>query len=917
MQVGNWGTIKHRKLKQMRSIKYLPLVILLLVSGMIRGQTVHLERDGVIITVVCETAGDYRFIGTNTEGVTGYFELFEAGSGIPRPDNITDLGNNTATLDPTGLDGEYEVRYSYEVDQVTTSVSNYFTVTLLDDIEIQDLPEVVCKNDSPYRLIPVPSLTDPGATYTFSGFGVSGTQSTGYYFNPANTSVSVGWNQIYLLYTSSEGCQVSNTISIYVSFVPTPSFSAASSCIPSTGGWIQFNNETSGQYAVESWSWNFGDPDSGPDNTSSEVNPDHFYPRSGNYNVSLTAETYDGCISNEDQPIELHDQPLVDFTWITDCFVRGENTLFVNLSVSPYATINDLLWTFRTTSGGGLGQISTTNPKDTIEFPFASLGEYRITLDVENNLGCSGDTTKIIELKPVYNLSTDGHLELFDDQPDDWLVDSEDGLESWVLGEPDFNGFAIVPGDLAWYTELPVTAGYLEDSWVESPCFNMTALSSPLVQLDIMKSFVPGTDGAVMQYENRVSEGWNTLGVVDGGINWYNSYGIYNSPGGSSFGWSLTTFDPDQEWVRASYTLGGLSDFSYVKFRLAIGSGRRQSIDNQGFAFDNFYIGEGVKNSVLEYFTNSASSEALEADVIVDQFVKDNSSMVIDLQYHMDYPGEDPMNMNNPIPPSVRAFNYGVPAVPYAVLDGGSGPEFRYDFTSESEQPNEEALKASSLVISPFDLDLSTNFLTNRLEGRVTVTCKEADFDSNIQLYVVVIEELVTAYTGANGGTEFRNVVLDILPSASGTLLGNQWGDGVRKHLDFYWNYASYLENVEDLMVIAFVMDRDNDQILQSELLEYTAGTGIGNRMATGKELAIYPNPAYAYVYINFGREVSQAGTLRIVDLAGRTVHTEGIFPGYSIQQMDISRLSPGVYMVQWEESGLILGYGKLVRGQY
>jgi len=900
----------------MRSIRYLPVAFLLLVNGMIWGQapSVHLESQGVTITLICESAGDYRFVGTNSDGAIGSFALFESGSGSPVSGHITDLANNTAILNPVGLDGSYRVEYSFMVDQVTTSISSIFTVTLLDNIEIQELPEVVCKNDPPYPLVPVPSLSDPGATYTFSGPGVSGNQTTGYYYNPASSQVSEGWIQISLFYNASNGCQTLNNIDIYNGFVPTLSFSTTSSCIPATGGLVQFDNLTSGQYAVETWSWNFGDPDSGSDNVSSEVSPGHFYPRPGVWNVTLAAVTYDGCQSSTVRSNVFSDQPLVDFTWITDCFTRGELTSFLDRSTSPYATIDDLLWTFRTTGGGVLGQIASNNPEDTIEFPFTSINEYNVTLDVENDLGCGGSITKTITLKPVYTLTTDGYLETFDDRPEDWLVDSEDGLESWVLGEPDFTGFTPVTGDFAWYTDLSTNAGYLEHSWVKSPCFDMSALSTPLVQLDIMKSFVPGTDGSVMQYQYQVSEGWNNLGVVDGGINWYNSYGIFNKPGGSSFGWGLSQFEPDEAWVQASYAVDILPDISHLKFRVAIGTGGAQSIGNQGFAFDNFYIGQGVKNSVLEHFTNSASIEAAEADKIVNQFVEDYSSQVIDLQYHMDYPGEDPMNLNNPVPPSARAFNYGVPAVPYAVLNGGSSPEYRYDFSDLSEQPDGEDLKKSSLEISPFDVKLTANFLTNNLEGRVQVSCKDDDFDSNIQLYVVVIESLVTAYTGANQTTAFRNVVLDILPTAIGTLLGNEWGAGVSKNIDFSWNYAPYLEDEEDLILVAFIMDRDPPlKILQSAVLEYSPGTGFVNRPAAEKKLAIYPNPAHDYVYINFGAEVELAGELSVNDLAGRSVLTSEVLPGYSIQKLDISSLSPGVYMVQWMDSGVLRGHGKLL----
>jgi len=900
----------------MRRLIYLPVLFLLLVSGMVWGQepTVHLESGGVTITLICESAGSYSFVGTNSDGAIGTFALFESGSGSPVAGHITDLNNNTAILDPAGLDGEYRVQYSYLLGQVTQSVSSIFTVTLLDNIEIQGLPETVCKNDSPYPLVPVPSLSDPGATYTFSGPGISGNQATGYNYDPASTAVSEGWIVISLFYHASNGCEVLNSISIYNSFVPTISFSTASSCIPSTGGLIQFDNLTNGKYAVDTWSWNFGDPDSGPDNVSSEENPAHFYSGPGRWTVSLNAVTHDGCLSSQVRSITFSDQPLVDFTWITDCFIRGEMTSFLDRSVSPYATIDNLLWTFRTTGGGVLGQIESSNPEDTIEFPFTSISDYVVTLDVENDLGCGGSKIDTISLKPIYTLTTDGYLETFDEQPADWFVDSENDIESWVLAEPDFTGFVPTTGDLAWYTDLPTTPEYLENSWVESPCFDLSALSTPLLLLDIMKSFVPGTDGAVMQYQHRVNEGWINLGVVDGGINWYNSYGIFNKPGGSSFGWGLSLFEPDEAWVRAGYAVDALTAIPHVKFRLAVGTGEEQSLGNQGFAFDNFFLGDRVKNSVLEYFTNSASSEAAAADVVVEEFVADYSSLVIDLQYHMDYPGEDPMNLNNPVPPSVRAFNYGVPGVPYAVLNGGSAPDYRYDFSDPSQEPNGEDLKKSSLDISPFDLSLNANFLANSLNGRVTVSCKEEDFNSNIQLYVVVIETLVTAYTGVNQTTAFRNVVLDILPDPTGELLGNEWGAGVSRYIDFSWDYATYLEDEEDLMLVAFIMDRDHDKILQAALLEYSLGNGTENKPADEKVLAIYPNPAHDYAYINLGTTVEQAGTIRLVDLAGRSVLTSEVLPGYSIYKLDISRLSQGVYMVQWIDSGALKGQGKLVR---
>ena len=99
----------------------------------------------------------------------------------------------------------------------------------------------------------------------------------------------------------------------------------------------------------------------------------------------------------------------------------------------------------------------------------------------------------------------------------------------------------------------------MERSWVESECYDLSELASPLVLIDVMKSFVPGMDGAVLQYQGRVSEGWTTVGIVGAGQNWYNSWGLFNEPGGSSFGWGNPVFTPDEEFVPAGYPMDELA----------------------------------------------------------------------------------------------------------------------------------------------------------------------------------------------------------------------------------------------------------------------------------------------------------------------------------------------------------------------
>jgi hypothetical protein len=279
----------------------------------------------------------------------------------------------------------------------------------------------------------------------------------------------------------------------------------------------------------------------------------------------------------------------------------------------------------------------------------------------------------------------------------------------------------------------------------------------------------------------------------------------------------------------------------------------------------------------------------------------------------MDYPGDDPMNQNNPLPPSARAFNYGVPGVPYAILNGGAGPEYRYDFSDESEQPDEEVLLAASLEISPFDLLLDVDFRSSRLVGSAKASCATTSYSSNIQLYVVVIEEEVTAYVGAGNTSLYRNVVLDMVPTSAGKLLGNDWSAGDAESLNFSWDYASYVEDLDDLAVIAFLFDRDVEKVLQASIVRASPGTGVDDRKNESGQLSLFPNPAQETIFLSLGLPAEKEGQIMVMDLAGRKVLEVDMAPGLSIRQLDVSGLAEGVYLVHWMESGLSRGKGKFV----
>ena len=882
---------------------------------------VVLVSDGDTINTICNDGGTYFLRGSNADGIPGIFELVETATQDTLSGHITDtaLFDNEAILDPVGLSGSYDLVYSYGVDVAMVRTTYRILVNDLGSVGILNLPDTICLNASPIRLLPESAGDDPGATFVFTGTGVSGNQADGYYYDSSLPGVVVGRNEISMEYTSSNGCKAVTIQGIYNLFAPRVDFTPGELCLPADGGNVLFTNLTGEKDSVVSWSWVFGDPGSGSGNMSSLENPEHFYGEPGPVEIILTAITSNGCSASHSMDTVLADRPVADFVLLGNCLVADQPTLFMVRSVSDFSVIDTLVWTFKNSNGEVLDVVGSNDPSDTIKILLNSTDRYLIGLKVINVLGCSGEVEQEISLQSTLSLADGTYDEDFNGDGEFWLIRSADQLGSWVLDVPDFDGFDQVPGDLAWFTRLPVQGnGYLERSWIQSPCFDFTGVTNPVVQLDLMRSFVPGIDGAVLQYMDVPGEGWKTIGNVEEGLNWYNQWGIYNEPGGSNFGWGLQSpFEPDKQWLKASYPLDMLVGKRNVIFRIAIATGGSMEVEpgkfNQGFAFDNFFLGERHRYSLLEYFTNAASEEARIADERIDTFSSRYADHVICLQYHVDYPGEDAMNQNNPFPPSTRSFSYGVQKVPYAVLNGGVSPGTRFDFIDPPQGPDEEGLRKESLEIPLFDVDLQVDYLENSLDAQIKVTCTADTFISSVQLYLVVIEREVTAYKGLNQDTLFRNVVLDMLPSPAGKLLGGEWSRGETETLTYSWEYAETLEDIEDLSVVAFVQDRDNRQVMQAEAKPHTPGVGIRHGEKLPGPLAVFPNPALNDLYVRLGTPSVKQGELVLVDLSGRVVLQQPMEPELRFYHLDISQLSRGIYMICWLESGEVKGRTKFI----
>ncbi len=860
---------------------------------LIPGKTVCLNDDPFMVSVF------------NLSGAIGTFRLLDALSD-PVP-GLTDNMDNTATIDPSLLGLEtYTIEFQY-MDAGTHFLTETFSV------ETVSQPEILNLNDGPYCQSVAPfELHSNLANVLFEGPGVSGNTNDGFIFNPGETEP--GDVTIICTAYSQNGCTESIGKSVTVVAAPDVKFTMSTTC-PDEGGELAFfENQSGGMSLVETWSWDFGDPASGQDNFSKLIHPTHLYQEPGRKSISLVATTFDGCVGTFVLDSIIDGKPQADFTWISNCLSSAPGVKFVNTSMNTSESPDEITWTFKTGDGDILGEIGSDSPGDTVAFLFDEAGSYRVNLLMMNQGGCSDEITKEIVIRPTIQLDSEGYLESFDASDGLWTIQSENQVESWVWDVPDFTGFVPLEGDRAWFTRLPAGVdGYVENSWIQSPCFDFSDMDRPLIRMDIMRSFVPGMNGAVLQFQDVAEEGWKTVGEQIPGIGWYNSFNIYNRPGGSSTGWGLEVFHPDKEWVTAAHDLDQVAGKPGVAFRVAFASNGELDMKNQGFAFNNVVITGRSKLAVLEHFTDNSLDNARIADDIIDGIATAHSQDVIDLQYHTNTSGMDIMNLNNPFPSSTRSFNYGVPQVPYSVLDGGVSLQQQYDFSHLQKSAVEDQLRLVTLEIPAFEINLAVDWLESGLEAHTTVTCVNEGYEENIQLYLVVFETSVTAYTGSNGDTQFSNVVLDMLPT-QGKLLGGNWYKGKSDVSTDTWTYQHYVEDIDELAVAAFVQDRSSFQILQAAVNYKDKTVAAPDAVSGITGLHISPNPAQDLLYVNLGARTERPGSIVLLDMSGKVVQAEQVPAGYQLLQLDIEHLERGMYILQWLESGQVRGVTKVVK---
>lgn len=169
---------------------------------------------------------------------------------------------------------------------------------------------------------------------------------------------------------------------------------------------------------------------------------------------------------------------------------------------------------------------------------------------------------------------------------------------TWALGYPSKRTIiGAASGQNAWTTGGLGTLPYNDNdlSWVQSPCFDISALCNPQVELSVWWESELEWDGAALQVSTNGGGSWQHLGAFGDPHQWFNTDTIDALPNNQPSGWSgggANTNGGAEQWLQARHNLSAYAGATSLQFRILFASDNIYNDD--GFAFDDFHVYDGL-----------------------------------------------------------------------------------------------------------------------------------------------------------------------------------------------------------------------------------------------------------------------------------------------------------------------------------
>lgn len=321
-----------------------------------------------------------------------------------------------------------------------------------------------------------------------------------------------------------------------------------------------------------------------------------FQVRWGQWGQILTADNYSGAgytfddirlykAINDIQMISI-DTPIV-----SSCGLNATSPVQVTIRNSATTSISSIPVKYQIDNGSVITEnISSINAKATIQYTFTTTADLSATgahtikvwVDYPGDSFRENDTASLDFVNSAI-ITSFPYLENFESGDGGWYAGGKNS--SWEYGTPSATKISrAASGSKAWKTNLTGNYNDLEDSYLYSPCYNISGMTNPTLSLSIALDLEDcGStlcDAGFVEYSSD-GKTWNKLGATGQGTNWYNK---------DYSGEDLWSVEDYTRWHVATISLPtGLTN---LRLRIALQSD--PATNREGIAVDDIHIYDNV-----------------------------------------------------------------------------------------------------------------------------------------------------------------------------------------------------------------------------------------------------------------------------------------------------------------------------------
>ncbi len=213
------------------------------------------------------------------------------------------------------------------------------------------------------------------------GDPASGSSNQSTQSDPTHLFSGPGTYEVTLSITSQSGCTDADTMEITITDAPEVDFTFTPACMHEPVSFTITDLTNLDQYF-----WDFGDG-----HTSQQPDPENTYDSPGDYQVTLTVQTTDGCTATQTQTVTVNPLPQAGFEYSEPTCV-GDTIFFLNLSNSPNGAVVKWEWDF---GDGNTETILAPNGGNTSHV-YANDQSYDVTLTVTDSDSCQNTVTRTV-----------------------------------------------------------------------------------------------------------------------------------------------------------------------------------------------------------------------------------------------------------------------------------------------------------------------------------------------------------------------------------------------------------------------------------------------------------------------------------------------------------------------------------------